>query len=105
MNDYEFPPVRPRVEIQRAHDLLTAIALDERLRRDLFEPGRLQIVKASLDALCWVLHHDHNQTLALTLEALEVKLNALDYQLVELGQGEYPNLTTREVKGEPYEPT
>jgi hypothetical protein len=91
LSDYDFPPVRPRVEIQRAHDLLTAIALDERLRRDLFEPGRLQVVKASLDSLCWVLHHDHNRTLAITLASLEVKLNALGIQLVER---EYPDLTT-----------
>jgi hypothetical protein len=84
-NDYELPPVRPRAEIQRAHDLLTAVALDEQLRRDLLEPGQLQVITANLNALCWCLHHDHNERLAVTLASLEAKLNALDIQLVERG--------------------
>ena len=97
MSDY---PMRPRCEIQRAHDLLLSIALDDKLRRALFEPGALQIVTANLDALCWVLHHDHNRTLSLNLKLLEVKLAALGVELVDLGEMQYPDLTKPGVETE-----
>jgi hypothetical protein len=90
MND----PMRDRDEIQRAHDIMTAVALDEQVRRRVFEPGRLQVVKANLDALCWVLRHDHNRTLAVNLILLETKLKVMGIEIARLDEMQYPDLTS-----------
>jgi hypothetical protein len=89
MSEY---PMRERDEIQRAHDMLTAVALDDELRQRLIEPGRLVLVKASLDTLCWVLRHDHNHTFAMNLELLEMKLKLMGIEIKRFDTMQFPGV-------------
>ena len=62
--------MRDEVEVVRAHDLITAALLDEKLRNHMgAEEQKLYI--AAADVLCWVLGHFHNQNFGMNLEALE----------------------------------
>jgi hypothetical protein len=61
--------MRDEVEIIRAHDILRAVALRE-VSIQLDEDSRL-ILHCVLDALCWVLHHDHNTKFADNLQEIE----------------------------------
>ncbi len=62
MNDATTSRLRSFEEIQRAHDRLHAIVNGE--IPSPFNEEAAVIVVASLDVLCWVLHHDHNTTFA-----------------------------------------
>ena len=63
--------LRPPLEIQAAHDRLTAIVLGEVPNPFKREAPMSQLVLA-LDVLCWVLQHEHNQTFAKNLAAIDV---------------------------------
>jgi len=77
--------MRCRVEIQRAHDLLTGILLDPRLRAAI-SPSDMQWAIARADVLCWVLLHDHNERFAQELAAIETLLQDTGFQLVDSGK-------------------
>lgn len=56
-------------EIQRAHDMLMAVLLEE--VPAALTPKARQALHVSCDVLCWVLEHDHNDSFAANLEDLE----------------------------------
>lgn len=61
------PDMRSPNEIQRAHDILRAVVLGE-----IPSPfAKKAEVHAAIDALCWVLRHDHNQHFADNLKTIE----------------------------------
>lgn len=67
-------------EVQRAHDVLVAVVTGE--VPDPFPDEQSMVAaRAGLDVLCWVLHHDHNQTFARNLEAIVGALVAQGYVL------------------------
>ncbi len=68
MPDDDFTKLRDRTEIQRAHDILSAIVTEEVPHPSPANP--LPFICA-LDVLCWVLKHDHNQTFASNLEFID----------------------------------
>lgn len=76
--------MRPELEIQRAHDILTAVVLGEVPARPT-GPAQEQILKAALDALCWVLEHDKtdekNHAFADNLRFIEEGLTARGFHL------------------------
>ncbi len=69
-------------EIQRAHDLLTGIVLGEVPVK--FSPDVQEGVIAALDALCWVLGHEHNQSFAGNLAEIEKALEQAGWVLAEV---------------------
>jgi hypothetical protein len=74
--------MKAEVEIQRAHDLITSVLLDDTLRQQLGEEGSpLEFVA---DALCWVLEHEHNPTVANNLARLEQWLLSQGFQLKQV---------------------
>lgn len=60
--------MRSEAEIQRAHDMLSAVILGE-LPAPLTEKTRLGL-HAACDVLCWVLNHDHNPNFEKNLDAI-----------------------------------
>ena len=60
--------------IQRAHDTLVGIALGEVEVRGL-DPEEPRLIGA-LDALCWVLEHEHNTAFADNLRKLRAAFAA-----------------------------
>jgi hypothetical protein len=66
-------------EIQRAHDMLRAAVMDEVPHP--FDPDVLRAMHASLDALCWVLQHNHNVAFRDNLERLRKFLEVRGYQM------------------------
>lgn len=60
--------MKTELEIAAAHDAVAALVL----REIPLELGLVQraAAKGALDALCWVLDHDHNQTFASNLRKL-----------------------------------
>jgi hypothetical protein len=66
MLETEEPRLRDASEIQRAHDILKNIVLEEIPVKVDQAP-----LYASLDVLCWVLRHDHNHTFADNLDGVE----------------------------------
>ena len=49
-------------DIQKAHDILAQLLMDEELLNYLaLRPSERLMMRAAADALCWVLGHDHNQ--------------------------------------------
>jgi hypothetical protein len=72
------PPMRPQPEVQRAHDLLCNVALNEAAAGvvDVGTRARLRLI-ASLDALCWVLRHEHNPRFGQQLATIETRLRSL----------------------------
>ncbi len=80
--------LRAAVEIQRAHDLLRGILLGE-TPLDV-SPFEQPVLTSALDALCFVLKHDHNQTFAGNLERMERLLREAGVELVDSGQIQTP---------------
>lgn len=81
--------IRDEDEIQRAHDILAAVALGEVPAEppsetdDDFQGAYFQ---GALDALCWVLHHVHNPQFSENLALLEASIKARGYKLERLVQ-------------------
>jgi hypothetical protein len=78
-------PVRPAVEIQRAHDLLHALVTGE-FTLAVLSADDLKHLHACLDVLCWVLRHDHNKHFAGNLTSVEHELNQAGVVLKQGGQ-------------------
>ena len=68
-------------EIIRAHDVLVSILAGETTVPT--EPEEKIILAAGLDALCWVLGHDHNPQFESNLDMIRGKLKEAGY--VEVG--------------------
>ncbi len=54
------PPIRDLEQIQRAHDMLWAIVLGK--VPSPFGQASEPMLQTALEALCWVLQHDHGDT-------------------------------------------
>ena len=80
-----FPPMRPRIELQRAHDVLMAVLSAEPLRRMLPEELHKPLAMAA-DCLCWALHQDTGDARG-CLHANDFKdlLFWLQHDLAEMG--------------------
>jgi len=70
--------VQPAKKIQRAHDLLLQLTLDQMLGEELAPK-----VILALDVLCWVLCHDHNPSFQDKLNGLEQALKDAGFELVD----------------------
>lgn len=75
-------PVRtlPADDIQRAHDVLHAQVTGE-VPFVLDESAR-PLMHAALDALCWVLGHEHNENFGRSLAKIERELAARGFRMV-----------------------
>jgi hypothetical protein len=74
--------LRQAAEIQRAHDILTAVItgdVDIEMEDD-------QLWRAAADVLCWVLQHDHNDAFARNLANLEETIAEAGYELEDRGR-------------------
>jgi hypothetical protein len=81
--------MRGMFEIQRAHDLITGILLSP--LREKFQPSEIAEMVATANVLCWILRHEHNQTLAAGLEFLENFLRKEGLQVIDSGKLIYPD--------------
>lgn len=74
-------------EVQRAHDLLVGIIVDDELRALMLNHrDDLKLVSAATDVLCWLLGHAHNQEFAKNLEAFERAMLQQGYILNDTGK-------------------
>jgi hypothetical protein len=71
--------MRNEEEIIAAHDRLAATLLGD--VPCPYTDSSIAIVTAALDALCWVLRHDHNQTFQHNLDQLEQAHRAMGFEL------------------------
>jgi len=71
-------------EVQRAHDMLIGIVLDQALLAKAVNPKDLPFIVAALDVLCWLLHHDHNVSFAKNIAVIEARLREQGIILAEL---------------------
>lgn len=78
------PTTRDPKEIQRAHDILVAIALGE--VPNVFTETETYIWRGVLDALCWVLQHEHNKAFSENLALIEARIKSLGFHLWDSGQ-------------------
>jgi hypothetical protein len=53
-----FPPMRPQLEIQFVHDMLSGVYSDPRLVEAVIPKGYRHPLAMVRDCLCWALHHD-----------------------------------------------
>ena len=76
------------VDIQHAHDVLTAVCFDEEVARVIFQgqPINLSMAMNARDVLCWVLEHAHNNLFAANLAALEQLMEANGITMHDLGR-------------------
>jgi hypothetical protein len=74
--------LRDGLEIQRAHDILKALVMEE-VPFDMqgCSPVQLAGIHAALDTLCWVLGHRHNTAFEGNLEKIERALEAKGFKL------------------------
>ena len=82
-------PMRTRDEIQRAHDILSGVILYTDLSEHVDEE-MLRAITMRLDALCWILRHDHNDRFQELLELVEAHLAALGIEIVRYPEMQYP---------------
>jgi len=73
--------VRPAHEIQMAHDILRQLVLDAELFHAVIQERNRGRALAALEALCWVLHHDHNTAFAANMAGIQMRLAALGYRI------------------------
>lgn len=71
--------LRNGMEIWRAHDILSALVTGE-IQVTLDDRSRAA-AHAALDALCWVLRHDHNPHFAENLAGIEKAAETAGYRL------------------------
>jgi hypothetical protein len=68
--------------------MLLCIILDPVLRATFKAVGLESMVAGYLDVLCWVLHHDHNETFAKNVADIETGMAAAGYVLEDLEDGD-----------------
>ena len=73
-------------EVQRAHDLLIGLVLNEKLFHQIVEEDTRPLIIAALDVLCWTLNHKHNTLFASNLVLLEQMLADLGVRLRDTGK-------------------
>ena len=78
-------------QIQRAHDLLVGLILDEEVSAQVINADDQEKVIIALDALCWVLGHNHNIKFAENIRQIELRLEALGIRIERLPEMVYPN--------------
>jgi hypothetical protein len=73
-------------EVQRAHDILTAIVLGEvPVNHDGPDDHlKMMMLQTSLDTLCWVLGHQHNATFGGNIARIESQLESIGFVLKEV---------------------
>lgn len=69
-------------QVQRAHDLLLPVVMGD-VPHEL-DDDVVRALHAAVDALCWVLGHDHNDAFQMNLSALEDHLKSQGYRLRKL---------------------
>jgi hypothetical protein len=74
--------LRDRRSIQRAHDILKAALTD--LPVSWPDAPTKAAAHGALDALCWVLRHDHNTLFAENLATLHRNIEQAGYVLSEV---------------------
>lgn len=72
--------MKTEAEIQKAHDILASIILGN-VKGLTLPSASKAAVHCAADVLCWVLGHDHNKTFGKNLEALELAISKLGYEL------------------------
>jgi hypothetical protein len=80
--------MRQEQDIVQAHDRLVAILLHD-VPWPFEEPRNATMessIKAACDVLCWVLKHDHNQTFANNIAAIDERLAEMGFVLGPLNQ-------------------
>ncbi len=77
--------IRGEAEIQRAHDILTALTLGE--LPNFIDEEDQPALHAAVDDLCWVLRHEHNVEFAANLARIEVEAGKLGFVLRGPGGG------------------
>lgn len=76
------PTTKPPIDIQRAHDLLHSQVTGA--TPFCFDQNDRKIVRGVLDALCWVLNHDHVTAFGKVLRELEDELKRRGYIVVPI---------------------
>lgn len=76
--------MRSEIEVQRAHDLLLGILLEE-VPKPYDGPAMGAAISASAHVLCWVLEHDHDKEVSFKqlLELLDGRLKEMGYEFKE----------------------
>jgi hypothetical protein len=75
--------VKTQAELQRAHDILSAVVLEEVKLDTLHETTSWTALHAGLDVLCWALGHSDNKAFGVNLAHVENALAKAGYRLVE----------------------
>ena len=75
-------PIRDREELQRAHDILVAVAAGK--ASSFFPVDARQEFVFAIDVLCWALRHDHNKRFAERLTGIKARLNSQGIELTAL---------------------
>lgn len=74
--------IRDTSEIQRQHDRLVGILLDERIQTAIgLDSEGQQHMSALASVLCWVLRHDHNDAFEQYLMALDERCRGVGFHL------------------------
>lgn len=76
--------MRSEEDLQRAHDILAAVMLDE-VRITFNDAWTEKAMHAALDTLCWALGHDHNTAFARSMAKLEREIMRAGYSLEHRG--------------------
>jgi hypothetical protein len=72
------PEIRDPLEIQRVHDILTAV-LTGQTPRVHFGREQKQVMWVVIGTLCWILKHAHNKALEESLAEIEEALANAGY--------------------------
>lgn len=71
-------------EVQRAHDVLRAIVTSEVPWPPSIPRANLNALRSALDALCWVLEHEHNDSFAKNIERVEKEIERMGFKLRQI---------------------
>ena len=88
-----FPPMRPQLEIQFLHDMLSGLYDDPRLVAAVIPKEYRASLAMALDCCCWVLHHDvdshpsvHASDFAMIIRDLKEHLEKLGWDWEPAGK-------------------
>jgi hypothetical protein len=88
----KFPPMRTQEQIQKAHDILLAVAKEPELRTLASKIENTEMLAMAGAALCWALAHDRvegEESSAGNFGTLLKALDALVEEECETGNGPY----------------